>query len=356
MPRLKTKLRSRKAGLPPGALVHLGEIKTEAPTISLIDFSADDFSEHELRDLAALDALPRSTGVRWLNIHGLHDAGLLSGIGERFSLHPLVIEDILNTDQRPKVDDYEAYLFIVVQLYDAAREHSDVATDQISLVIGRDFVLTFQERPSGTFAPIRQRLRAEKSPLRRVGSDYLTYSMLDAIVDSYFSVIERFSERAEALEEEILGKPQSTTLQRIHELKRQVMQLRRTLWPLRETLNSLYHGQAHFFSPDTLLYLRDVYDHTVHVLESLEDQRDLLTGLLDIYLTTVSNRVNIEVRRLTVVATLFMPATLIAGVFGMNFHNMPWLDDPEGFSQTLWLMASVALTMTLIFWYRRMLR
>lgn len=356
MPHLKTKLRSRKAGLPPGALVHIGEIKTAVPTLSLIDFSADTFAEHDLPDLAALDAIPRGTGVRWLNVHGLQDANLLGAIGERFGLHPLVIEDILNTDQRPKVDDYEQYLFIVAHLYDAAREHSDLTIDQISLVIGHDFVLTFQERPSGTFAPIRQRLRSDTSPLRRIGSDYLTYSMLDAIVDGYFSVIERFNERAEAIEEEILGKPHVTTLQRIHELKRQVMQLRRTLWPLRETLNTLCRGQADFFRPETQLYLRDVYDHIVHVLESLEDQRDLLTGLLDIYLTTVSNRVNIEVRRLTVVATLFMPATLIAGIFGMNFHSMPWLDDPGGFTQTLGLMAGLALSMTLIFWYRRMLR
>jgi magnesium transporter len=356
MPRLKKKLRSRKAGLPPGALVHIGEIKTETPTLTLIDFSADEFAEHELHNLAELDALPRGKGVRWLNVHGVHDANLLGAIGDRFGLHPLVIEDILNTDQRPKVDDYEEYSYIVVHLYNAAREQSDVSTDQISLVIGRDFVLTFQERPSGTFAPIRQRLRSDKGALRRIGSDYLTYSLLDAIVDSYFSVIERFGERAEAVEEEILGRPQQTTLLRIHELKRQVMQLRRTLWPLRETLNALYHGQATFFRPETQLYLRDVYDHTVHVLESLEDLRDLLTGLLDIYLTTVSNRVNVEVRRLTVVATLFMPATLIAGIFGMNFHQMPWLADPDGFSRTIGLMGSVALTMTLIFWYRRMLR
>lgn len=356
MPRVKKKLRSSKAGLPPGALVHIGEIKTPAPSLSLIDFSSESFTERELSDLAALDAIPHGDGVRWLNIHGLHDPSLLAAVGERFGLHPLVIEDILNTDQRPKVDDFDDYLFIVVQLYDADRERSDASTDQISLVVGRDFVLTFQERPTGTFAPIRQRLRAEKSPLRRVGSDYLAYSMLDAIVDSYFSVIERFSERAELLEEEILGKPQSRTLQQIHELKRQVMSLRRTLWPLRETLSTLCHGQADFFRPETQLYLRDVYDHTVHVLESLEDLRDLLSGLLDIYLTTVSNRVNVEVRRLTVVATLFMPATLIAGIFGMNFHSMPWLDQAGGFWQALLLMASVALSMTLVFWYRRMLR
>lgn len=352
----RKKLRSRKSGLPPGALVHIGDVKTAATSLSLIDFDAESMSTHELNDLAALDASPRGIGVRWLNVHGLQNAELLGGIGSRFGLHPLVVEDILNTDQRPKVDDYEDYLFIVLHLYDASRERDDVNIDQISLVVGRDFVLSFQERSSGIFQPLRQRLRVDKSPLRRMGGDYLAYSMLDSIVDSYFIVIERFGDRAEALETEILGKQQPSTLQRIHELKRQVMQLRRTLWPLRETVNTLYRGHVDFFSPETQIYLRDVYDHTVHVLESLEDLRDLLTGLLDIYLTTVSNRVNIEVRRLTVVATLFMPATLIAGIFGMNFHNMPWLDQADGFSRALWLMGGVASVMTLVFWLRRLLR
>lgn len=355
MPRLRKKLRSQKSGLPPGALIHIGEIKTPRPALSLIDFSPDAFSEHELPDIAALDAIPRTPGVRWLNVHGVHDTALLSAIGERFGLHPLVIEDVLNTDQRPKVDDFDDYLFIITHLYGIGNNRGDVTTDQISLVVGRDFVLTFQERPSGTFAPVRQRLRAEKGQLRRAGSDYLAYSLLDAIVDSYFGVIERFAERAEALEEDILVKPQSATLQGIHSLKREVMRLRRTLWPLRETLNTLYRGQADFFHPETLLYLRDVYDHSVHVLESLEDLRDLLTGLLDVYLTTVSNRVNLEVRKLTVVATVFMPATLIAGVFGMNFHFMPWLEQPAGFWLALSLMGGVATLMTVVFWYRRLL-
>ncbi len=356
MSRLKKKLRSRKAGLPPGALIHIGDIKTKAVSLSLIDFGPESYSEHELADLASLDAVPRTAGVRWLNVHGVHDPALLAAIGERFALHPLVIEDILNTDQRPKVDDYDDYLFIVSHLYNIDPKQVDIARDQISVVVGRDFVLSFQERSTGIFTPLRQRLRADKSPLRRTGGDYLAYSMLDAIVDSYFSVTEYLHERAEQLEEEILGKPRAGTLQGIHDLKRNAMQLRRTLWPLRETLNSLYRSQADFFRPETQLYLRDVYDHTVHVLESLEDLRDLLTGLLDVYLTTVSNRVNMEVRRLTVVATIFMPATLIAGIFGMNFRAMPWVEEALGFWRAVSAMGGVAVGLAGILWYRRLLR
>lgn len=356
MPRLKKKLRSQKSGLPPGALVHIGEIRTQAPLLSLIEFNTVGCKEENLNSLEALDHPAFENGVRWLNMYGLHDAALLGEVAQHFALHPLVGEDILNTNQRAKIEDYEDYLFIVVHLYDVSRQRDDLSIDQISLVIGHDFLLTFQERPSGTFAPIRQRLKSEKNPLRRQGCDYLAYSLLDAIVDSYFGVIERLTERAEELEETILKHPKSSTLQDIHALKMLVMQLRRTLWPLRETLNTLLRGQNQYFKPETQVYLRDVYDHTVHVLESLDDLRELLTGLLDVYLSTLSNRVNMEVRRLTVITTVFMPATLIAGIFGMNFHVMPWLDNPDGFWLAVGLMSAVALSMTVIFWIRRRVR
>jgi magnesium transporter len=294
--------------------------------------------------------------VRWLNIYGVHDAALLAEIGRQFGLHPLVIEDILNTDQRPKVDAFDDYLFIVGQIYDSSRTRSDLAMDQFSMVIGKDFVLTFQERRSGTFEPIRQRLRAEKSPFRRQTCDYLAYSLLDAMVDGYFSVIERLSDKCEALEEEILGRPKRSMLQKAHQLKREISQLRRTIWPMRELVNSLQRNHAAFFSEETRLYLRDIYDHTVHLLEQLEDLRELMTGLLDIHLSSVSNRVNLEVRTLTLLTTVFMPAALIAGIFGMNFRVMPWLDSPDGFVSALALMAGVALALFLVFWSRRLFR
>lgn len=356
MPRLKKKLRSQKTGLPPGALVHIGEVHPQAPQLSLIEFGQAACQETALDGLVALDYPAPEGSIRWLNMYGLQDAALIGEIAQRFGLHPLVSEDILNTDQRAKIEDYEDYLFIVLHLYDVSRQRDDLSVDQISLVMGRNFLLTFQERPSGTFSPIRQRLNSDKNPLRQQGCDYLTYSLLDAIVDSYFGVIERLTERAEQLEDVILKHPKSNTLQDIHALKMMVMQLRRTLWPLRETLNTLLRGKNQYFSTETQVYLRDVYDHTVYVLESLDELRELLTGLLDVYLSTLSNRVNLEVRRLTVITTVFMPATLIAGIFGMNFRAMPWLENPDGFWQAIVLMSGVASAMTLVFWLRRMLR
>lgn len=355
MPRQK-KLRSSKSGLPPGALVHIGEVKTTAPVLSLIAFGPEGLIETDLADLSGFDAAVGQYPVRWLNIYGLHDAALLSAIGKRFDLHPLVLEDILNTDQRPKVDAYESYLFIVTQIYDSSRVRTDLATDQISMIIGRDFVLTFQERQTGTFEPIRQRLRVEKSPIRREGGDYLSYALLDTVVDSYFSIIERLSDQCEEIEEDILGTPKRGSLQRAHALKRELSHLRRSIWPLREVMSSLQRNHAEFFGAETRLYLRDIYDHTVHLLEQLEDLRDLLTGLLDIYLSSVSNRVNMEVRALTVVTTMFMPAALVTGIFGMNFRTMPLLDSPDGFWLALSTMAGVALLMLALFWRRRLLR
>jgi len=347
------KLRSRKAGLPPGSLIHIGELKTASATISLIDYGASGISEAILTDTPALSTYARQHGTLWANLYGQHTAASLTALGNCFGLHPLVLEDVLNTDQRQKVDAYENYLYVVLHRYELGASPIDLVQDQISIIIGHDWLLTFQERPSNTFEPVRQRLRGDRNNIRENGTDTLAYSLFDSVVDSYFGIIEHLYEHAESLESEILGRPLPSTLEGIHQLKRCVSQLRRNLQPLRELLGSMHRENARFFRPEVQLYLRDVYDHTVHILESLEDLRDLAGGLLDVYLSTVSHRVNLEVRALTVVATVFMPATLIAGIFGMNFHQMPWLEQPAGFLYAIGLMAGIAAIMLALFWRRR---
>lgn len=347
------KLRSRKAGLPPGTLVHIGEIKTQAPGFSVIDFDERGLSEASLADTASLRDRPRQFKTRWANVYGAQKPADLAALGHIYALHPLVQEDILNNAQRQKIDAYDDYLYLVLHRYDLKRDPLELSQDQISLVIGRDFVLSFQERQSQTFEPIRQRLRAEHTSLRKGGVDMLAYSLIDSVVDGYFGVIEQLDDYAESLENRILGRPDPATLEGIHQFKRCVSQLRRNLTPLREVLGTLHRDAGDFFRPELQLYLRDVYDHTVHILESLDDLRDLATSLLDVYLSTVSHRVNLEVRALTVVATIFMPATLIAGIFGMNFHQMPWLPDTDGFYYALGLMGLIASLMLLLFWRRR---
>lgn len=348
-----TKHRKNKIGQAPGALVHIGDIKTAEPLITLIEYDADDYLETRFKTLEQGKQHQPEHETLWLNVHGLQDISILEEIGRRFKLHPLVLEDILNTDQRPKVEDYGDYVFIVAKFfeYDPARKLLDA--DQISLVLGKNFVLSFQERPTGKFQAIRERLQANKGQTRKFGADYLCYSLLDAIVDHYFTVLEYLSEETEQLENQLLVKAEVKMLGQIHNLKMDTMHIRRALWPLREVLNMLQHGEARQFKPDTLVYLRDVYDHTVHVIESVEMIRDLISAMLDIYMSAMSNRLNQQMRVLTVITTIFMPLTLISSIYGMNFKHMPELDWIWGYYAVLGLMASIAAVMGLVFWRRR---
>lgn len=351
----KHKRRSHKVGLPAGTLMHIGEVKTSRPELVLFEYDANQLSEKNAASFSELGIAEPHEGTRWLNVYGLHDPALITEIGRAFNLHPLVLEDILNTDQRPKLDSYDDYLFIVTRFFSYDKASMLIGSEQVSIVLGHNFVLTFQERRTGSFDPIRERLRANKGHLRMAGAGYLTYALLDIIVDRYFIALEQIGDDCEALEEEVLNKPTASVLQSIHKLKRESVALRRAVWPLREVVNSLVRNESGFFTHETVLYLRDVYDHTVHFIESLEAVRDLLAGMLDIYLSSISNRVNMEVRALTVVAMLFMPASLIAGIFGMNFKSMPLLQQPDGFWFAMGMMVTIAIIMGMIFWRRQWL-
>ena len=347
------KLRSQKAGLPPGSLVQIGELKTASPSLSLIDYDSKGTQESSPVDVLNLSKSNPEFITRWANFYGALNPEELASVGVTFGLHPLVQEDILNNAQRQKIDAYEDYLYLVLHRYELQADSLELTQDQISLVVGRNFLLSFQERQSKTFEPVRQRLRAERNALRRAGVDMLAYSLLDCVVDSYFAIVEQLNDRAESLEYQILGRPKPSALEGIHQLKRCVSQLRRNLHPLRELLGILYRENDEFFTDETRLYLRDVYDHTIHIIESLEDLRDLSTSLLDVYLSTVSHRVNLQVRTLTMIATVFMPASLIAGIFGMNFKVMPWLESSSGFLFALGLMSSIACLMLIIILRRK---
>jgi magnesium transporter len=347
--------RSGKSGLPAGTLVHLGERKTEHAAVALIEYGPDALTETHFDSLDACRTCIPNGPRFWLNVHGLHEPDVLQEIGRRFKLHPLVLEDILNTDQRPKIEDYGDYLFLVTRFFDYDAATLTVTTEQVSFVIGQNFVLTFQERPTGSFDPVRTWLRQDKGRIRQLGADYLAYALLDLLVDRYFTVLEQIGEHTEQLEEDLMTNPNAAQLQTLHHLKGETLTLRRAIWPLREVINTLLRGENRFFTAETRLYLRDIYDHTVHLIESLEAIRDLIAGMLDIYLSSISNRVNQEVRALTVIAIIFMPATLISGIFGMNFHAMPLLDSPTGFLVAIGLMIGVAISIGLIFWRRRWL-
>lgn len=323
--------------------------------IHKICYNANDIESRQLtmQEIADWQAPPGHTA--WINVHGVLDIALLQAVAKRFKLHPLVLDDILNTEQRPKLDTYPDYLFLETRLFYYDADSMSVSSEQISIALGHEWLLSFQERPSGSFEPVRERLRQGQALLRQSGPDYLCYALLDSLMERYFQVLEAINEDAERLEAHLLDQPSPEDLQNIHRLKQVTIQLRRAVWPLREVLNSLIRNEHGFFSPQTVPYLRDLYDHTAHFTESLEAIRDMLSGLMDIYMTSISQRVNLEVRALTVVAMLFMPATLIAGIFGMNFNEMPWINDRYGFWWALLIMLGIALVMLLMFWRRQWL-
>lgn len=351
----KLKKLSKKIGMPPGSLVYIGNEDTKAirPTITKMVYTADELVECQLDAEALANFKPDQNKKLWLNIHGVHDAELIKQVGKLFQLHPLVMEDILNTEQRPKLDEFEDYLFLETRHFHYDKEAMAVNSEQISMVLTRNVLLTFQERPTGAFEPVRERLRTSKSQIRTLGVDYLAYALLDSVVDRCFHVLEDVSEASEQLEQQILTKPSTSDLQNIHQLKHVSIELRRAVWPLREVVNGLIRNEKNLFNQTTLPYLRDVYDHTISFIEALESIRDSLVGLMDIYMASMSQRVNLELRALTVVTMLFMPATLITGIFGMNFDNMPFIKDKDGFWFAIGIMLLIAFLMLLIFWRRQ---
>lgn len=350
MARHALKKRSKKAGLPPGSLVHIGEKKTDVTKVSVLDYDEQSCSESELTDLDQCIALRGKPTVTWVDIDGVHDALALEKIGRCFGLHPLVMEDILNTDQRPKIEDYGDYLYIVLRMLTNGSESGEITSEQVSLILGENFVLSIQEGTRGdVFEPVRNRIRNGKGQIRKLGADYLAYSLIDAVVDNYFIILEKIGERVELLEETLISDPGPETLHLIHNLKREMIYLRKSVWPLREVVSGMQRRDSALIREGTGYYLRDVYDHTIQVIDTVETFRDMLSGMLDIYLSSISNRTNAVMKVLTVIATIFMPLTWIAGIYGMNFKYMPELGWHYGYLAVWLLMFAVALGMVIYF-------
>lgn len=348
MPR-PIKKRSKKAGLPPGTLVHIGEKKAKDLKITLIDYDESHFQEREIKKIEECIIFKDQPTVTWINVDGLHQVEILEKLGECYGFHPLMLEDILNTDQRPKVEDYGDYLYIVLKMLDQNNQNSDIMTEQISFILGPNFVISFQEREGNMFDPIRERIRNGKGRIRKMGADYLAYALLDAIVDSYFIVMEKLGEKIEFLEEELVTRPTAETLRVIHQLKREMIFFRKAVWPLREVISSLERGEFPLVKETTKIYLRDVYDHTIQVIDTIETFRDMVSGMLDIYLSSVSNRLNSVMKILTIIATIFMPLTFIAGIYGMNFKYMPELEWRWGYPFIWLIIVGIGVSMLLYF-------
>ena len=339
----------RKAGLPPGTLVHVGEKKVEKARITVMDYDERTFQEKEVAAVEECFEFKETSTVTWINVEGLHDVAIIEKLGNRFGLHPLIQEDILNTAERPKMEDYEDHIFLLLKVFVLGNRNHDEKIQQVSLVLGSNFVISFQEKESGVFDPVRDRIRKDKGRLRKLGPDYLAYALIDSIVDGYFGFLEKLGDEIEFLEDELVTDPKREILQKIHSLKREMIFIRKSVWPLREVVNGLERLETPLIKETTDVFLRDVYDHTIQVIDSVETLRDVLSGMLETYLSSVSNRMNEVMKVLTIIATIFIPLTFIAGVYGMNFKFMPELEWRGGYFVIVGVMVAMAVVMLIFF-------
>ncbi len=358
---MRVRKRIKKPGLSPGALVYVGEKKVEKVSINLIDYDETRFQEKEAKKIEECFPFKDSPSVTWININGLHEVEIIEKLGKHFKLHPLLLEDILHTDQRPKMEDFDEYIFVIIKMLYFLEKENEIFSEQVSIILGPNFVISFQEKEGDVFEPIRERIRNGKGRIRKMGPDYLAYALIDAVVDHYFIILEKLGEKIESMEEDLLNEPTTKTMQNIHELKREMIYLRKSVWPLREVVSTLERGESKLISDPTRIYLRDVYDHTIQVIDSIESYRDILSGLLDLYLSVISNKMNEVMKVLTIIATIFIPLTFIAGIYGMNFNpeasplNMPELNWVYGYPAVWVVMVLVGIFMFAFFKRKRWL-
>jgi magnesium transporter len=316
---------SKTRGLPPGSIVHVGEKKTEKVKISIIDYAIGKFDEKEVKKVEDCFQFKRKPSITWINVDGLHDVEVIEKLGNCYDIHPLVLEDIVNTDQRPKMEDFEKYIFFVLKMLYIDDKTHEIQSEQVSLILGQNYVISFQEKVGDVFNTVRERIRKGKGRIRKMSADYLAYSLIDAIIDNYFIILERIGEKVESIEQDVVSNPKPEILQQIYNLKREMLYLRKSVWPFREVINGLLREESKLIKRGTYVYLRDLYDHTIQVIDTIETFRDMISGMLDIYMSSVSNKMNEVMKVLTIFAAIFIPLTFIVGIYGMNFQHMPEL-------------------------------
>ncbi|RJQ45955.1 MAG: magnesium and cobalt transport protein CorA [Nitrospiraceae bacterium] len=351
----RAKKRSQKAGLAPGTAVYIGEQKTENIRITIINYDKDAYEMRDIEKIEECVPYREKPAVTWINIEGLHEVAVTEEVGKCFGLHPLTVEDILNMEQRPKVEMFEDYIFFVMKMISFEGQTRNLNIEQVSLVLLKNTVITFQEKGGDVFDAVRTRIKNDKGMIRRAEADYLAYALMDAVVDEYFGIQEKIGDEIEEIEEILLKQPARDTMQKIHALKRKIIYLRKSVWPLREIISALERDGSTFISASTRVYLKDLYDHTIQVIDGVETFRDIISGILDMYLSSLSNRMNEVMKVLTIFASIFIPLTLIAGIYGMNFNvekspfNMPELNWYLGYPFALGLMIATALVMLMFF-------
>ncbi len=346
------KRKSKKVGLEPGSLVYTGEKLAEKIKLSVMNYNEGTLVEKELKNIEECYSYINSSTNTWINIEGINDIKMIEKLGSTFGIHPLVLEDILNTDQRPKMNEYDNYLFIVLRMLTFNSEERMVNSEQVSLIFGRNFLISLQEKNGDLFDGVRERIRNSKGKIRKLGTDYLAYALIDSVVDGYFNILEKIGELVEDIEDELITEPKPENLHTIHQLRREMILLRKSVWPLREVINLMEKEGISLIKKTTYIFLRDLYEHTIQIIDTIESYRDMVSGMLDTYLSSVSNRMNEVMKVLTIIATIFIPLTFIAGVWGMNFQHMPELKWPWIYPYGFWALM-ILIGGMMVFYFKR---
>lgn len=345
------KKRAKPVGAAPGTLVHIGKEYDEKVSFNYIEYGEDFFKEIETEDIEECFNYEKESTVKFINVNGLKKISHIEKLGEKFKLHPLMLEDVLNTGQRAKIDDYDDYLFLVLKMV-YINDLSVVKAEQISFVLKGNTVIAFQEFKGHIFENVLERLRLGRRNIRKTGSSYLLYALIDSVVDNYFNVLEAISEKIDTLEDKLMVSPDKKVLNEIYRLKKELLFIRKSIWPVRETLSNLVRCESDVLGDSVVLYLRDVYDHSIQVLDTLETYQDIMSNMLDTYLSSISNKTNDIMKVLTIFSTIFIPLTFLAGIYGMNFENIPELKWSYGYA-AFWIFSFIIIIFMLYFFKRK---
>lgn len=335
----------------PGTVQYIGIKRSRPISIDTLDYSKDKFKEYSVQSISEISTLNDQSSVKWININGVHQESIIKDTGKALNIHPLILEDIANTTQRPKVEEHQDFLFLIVKMAYIEKKSKELIFEQVSILLGKNYLITLQEREGDVLEGVRERIRSNKGKIRKESSDYLLYAILDAIVDNYFSVLEQLGEQIEDLEVELIENANQSLLHQIHHLKQELIFLRKSIWPMREVVNTLQRMENPLMSESSYVYFRDVYDHTIQVMETVETFRDMSNGMLDLYLSTVSNKMNEVMKVLTIFAAIFIPLTFIAGVYGMNFDVMPELK--WKFAYAVWWGIIIVITAGMLLFFKK---
>ena len=349
-PKIKKKT-SAKVGLPPGSIIHVGEQKIEKVKITLTEYDEKNVETCEINSVEEIDPYTDTPQVTWVNVSGLHDTELIKQIGEKFSIHPLVLEDILNTETRPKIEMTDDYIFIAMKMLTYNSSEDQIDTEQVSFILGNSFVFSFLEKSDNIFNPIKDRITNNYGRVRKQASDYLFYALMDVVVDQYFLLLEQIEQNIELLDDEVITNADRSQIEKIYNLKNKLLLIRRSLWPLRELFTRLIREESKLINKKIVPYLRDLLDHTIQITETIELQREITNGLMETHLSMMSFKMNEVMKVLTVIATIFIPLTFIVGIYGMNFPNMPEMQWPWAYYALWGVMICVVLFM--LFYFKR---